>query len=493
MKHLIDPGRITIVRGTYATAPAGALLDRRLLMQVQGYRRQLSRQMVPMDRERAWIKIPPAHYHISIKVDGEFTVLAYGDGQAITINAGGTVRMGLPVIEEARARLAAQGLSQALVVGELFVKRIDGKRCRVHDVIHATRNPQSEEELDRLHYAVFDILELDRQPRDQPYQDRWDLIRTYFEEGERVVPVQATWGDTSVLRERYTHWVEVDGEEGIVARSDAGGLFKIKPRHSVDAVVIGFTEGIDNRAGLLHDLLLAVLRADEMFHVLGRVGGGFTEDQRRTMLSDLMDMAVESEFIEANSDGVAYQMVRPQWVIELSCLDLVAETTRGGTIDRMVLDWDDGAQRWRPKRRLPVVSVISPQFVRIRDDKRPVADEAGIGQLSKIVDIPMVDVRGEELELPKSTLLRREVRVKEARGSLMVRKFLLWKTNKEAASPEFPAFALYKTDLSWNRKEVLKREIWVSSSREQLEDILEQEAASSFVTGWQEPPPPPMS
>ena len=58
------------------------------------------------------------------------------------------------------------------------------------------------------------------------------------------------------------------------------------------------------------------------------------------MLSDLKDMVVESEFVEVNSDYVAYQMVRPEWVIEISCLDLISQTTRGGNVNRMVIDFE---------------------------------------------------------------------------------------------------------------------------------------------------------
>ena len=50
-------------------------------------------------------------------------------------------------------------------------------------------------------------------------------------------------------------------------------------------------------------------------------------------------MAVDSEYAEVNGDNVAYQMVNPEWVMEVSCLDLLSSTTRGGTINRMVLDY----------------------------------------------------------------------------------------------------------------------------------------------------------
>src|SRR5262249_1815843 len=145
---------------------------------------------------------------------------------------------------------------------------------------------------------------------------------------ERVAPVEAVeLNDPRKVEEQFAEWVR-KGAEGAVVRSDAAGMFKIKPRHTLDAVVIGFTEGVDDRQGLLHDLLLALMRPEGTFQILGRVGGGFSEPDRRHFLSDLKDRVVGSDYAEVN-DQVAYQMVRPEWVVEISVLDLITNTTRG--------------------------------------------------------------------------------------------------------------------------------------------------------------------
>jgi len=66
----------------------------------------------------------------------------------------------------------------------------------------------------------------------------------------------------------------------------------------------------------------------------------------------------------------------------------------------------------------------------------------------------------------------------------MVRKMVLWKTNKDDASADFPAFVLHITDFSPNRKTPLERDIRVSSSLEQVEALWETLAAEYFVKGW---------
>ena len=66
----------------------------------------------------------------------------------------------------------------------------------------------------------------------------------------------------------------------------------------------------------------------------------------------------------------------------------------------------------------------------------------------------------------------------------MVRKFIIiWKTNKEATG-DYPAFVYHYTDFSPSRSEMLKRDIKISSSKEQIEEIFEQEVSKNVKKGW---------
>jgi hypothetical protein len=179
-------------------------------------------------------------------------------------------------------------------------------------------------------------------------------------------------------------------------------------------------------------------------------------------------------------------MVQPAWVAEISCLDLISQTTRGGTVDRMVLDYRvNGSQKYNVVTRLPLASVISPQFVRLRDDKSVVPQDVRIAQVTDLVEVPGVDRDSRQMKLPASELLRREVFTKELKGQTMVRKFLLWKSNKESAGDEFPAYVAHYTDFSPNRKDALNREVRVSSSREQIEALFQGLQEANIKGGWQ--------
>lgn len=488
---MIQKNLVQIKLGQYGTAAATAVSDPHLLPVVQNYKRQVASRLFPVAKSDFDRKIPESEYYVSRKIDGEFCCLIFKEAQLFTLNPGGTVRVGLPWAEEAIAALEKAGITEAVIPGELYVN-ISDRRPRVHDVVSVARQPESAEQLAKLQFAVFDLLSLNGKSfSDEAYDVRWKEIERIFGAGKQIHPVetQRVKGTASV-KKLFEEWVEDEGAEGLVIRSDSGGSFKAKPKHTLDAVVIGFTESTEDRAGMMHDLLLAVARSDGALHVLCRVGGGFSEELRREMLSDLKDMVIDSEYAEVNSDHVAYQMVRPEWVVEISCLDLISQNTRGGVINRMVLRYDSNKPCFEVVRRMPLVSVISPQFIRVREDKSVKnIDDIRISQLTDVVTVEKSNVAASELTLPKSETLERSVYTKTLKGATMVRKFLIWKTNKENHGEEFPAFVLHYTDYSPNRKTPLAREVRVSNSEEQIRSFYSEFIADNIKKGWNEVEP----
>jgi len=478
---LVDASQLQVLLGSYSVGKARSLSDPFLALKAQGYRRNLANRMQAMDKAMVKDKFPQCESLITRKVDGECTLLLIDGKHCLTINPGGVVRCGLPFMEEAAALLGKTKHKQALIAGELYLAR-EGRRPRVHDVSRAARQPDSQADVDNLHFAVFDILELDSQPAPLATAQVFKHIDAIFKSGTRIRPVDSIKAKTTDdIFKAFDQWVEKEGAEGLVVRSDTAGLFKIKPRLSVDAAVLGFTEGTDHRAGMLHDMLLGLMRKDETFHVLGRVGGGFTDDQRREWLSDLKDMATDSDYAEVN-DSVAYQMVRPEWVVEISVLDLINQNTRGGAVDRMVLEYEKDS--YKSIRRLPLASPISPVFTRKRDDKAINPADLRLQQVADVVEVPMMDLGAKQIDTPKSVILKREVYTKTLKGALMVRKLLMWQTNKQAENSKHPAFVAAFTDFSPNRATPLDRDIRISNSREQIEQLYQALKDENIVKGW---------
>lgn len=65
----------------------------------------------------------------------------------------------------------------------------------------------------------------------------------------------------------------------------------------------------------------------------------------------------------------------------------------------------------------------------------------------------------------------------------MVRKFLMWKTNKQEHE-DFPAYVLHFTDFSPNRKDALAREVRVSDSEQQIHDLWNGLKEANIKRGW---------
>ena len=489
MKNLLDTTALTQLLGDYQTGKAAdCIKDPDIIRQVRMRRRQLGRMMTALDRDTAKYRIPAGDYFISRKIDGEFTCLVYKNGKAFTVNPGGTVRYGAPFHIEAATKLKKAGIKSALIGGELYVNRPDGKRPWVHDVVRVARKPEDQEAVDSLNFGIFNIYDLNGKDLSMHYSDAIQRVEELFGKpdiDDRVHSVETIIGDEKEVFKQFSKWVDEEDAEGVVVRSDSAGVFKIKLRHTLDLAVVGFTEGIDDRAGMLHSMLLAVIRSDGSFQIVSRVGGGFSDDQRIEILKQLQPQVVESEYAEVNSDRVAYQMIKPGLVVEISCLDIISRTSHGSTIDRMIIEWDEDKKHWEGVRRLPLCSIISPQFLRIRDDKTANTDDVKMTQLSDITEIPELQRVADDLILPTSTIMERIVATKILKEATMVRKFLLWKTNKEETSRDHPAYVLHLTDYSPNRKDPLKHEIRVSSSEKQIKSLLEEWKEKYIVGGWE--------
>ena len=492
MGKLFNEENMRALIGGYRIGDVDDLNKEGYLRIVRLRRRQLGQMTTALDTQSAKRRIPDSTYQISRKIDGEFAMLIFEEGEVCILNPGKTLRAGAPFMAEAAQLLKKAGIKKALIGGEFYVQRTaeqlarDGKATRVHDIVRFGRAPKSQEELDQLAFACFNIYDLDGEDLSMNYDTTIAKLQEVFKTGKRIHAVETVIGENAeAVLKQYKKWVLGEGDEGVVARSATAGVFKIKPRHNLDLAVIGFTESTEDRKGMLHDLLLAVMRNDGSYQIVSRVGGGFSDEQRFEFLKILSKRVVDSGFHEVNSARVAYQMIEPGPVVEIQCLDLVATTSRGNPIDKMILEWDAEEKRWEGVRRLPLCSIISPQFVRFRDDKQAHKDDVRLSQLTDIVDIPDVERVAEQIQLPNSKVIKRKVGTKNLRGAVMVRKLVMWKTNKEDASKDFPAYVLQLTDFSPNRKDPLKYEMRVSSSKDQVLKFFAEWEKKYYVSGWE--------
>jgi DNA ligase-1 len=178
-----------------------------------------------------------------------------------------------------------------------------------------------------LHPFFFDILHLDGVDLlDEPAAQRWAAL-------ERVVPEPMRVGRTVIRTPEEAEEVfarsVAEGHEGLVIKSAAApydvgrrgaAWVKVKPRHTLDLVVLAVEWGHGRRRGWLSNLHLGARDpATGGFVMLGKTFKGMTDEMLRWQTERLRALAVEeSEWVVR---------VRPELVVEIA-FDGVQTSTR---------------------------------------------------------------------------------------------------------------------------------------------------------------------
>ena len=440
----------------------------------QKYKRQTASRYLPVGSEDITSKIIESElYAVSTKYDGHFYLLSFDGSKAELINHGGNIITDLPLLKEATNLLKGK-CKDVVIAGELYLHK-EGERTRSFDMTSVLDEKSSD-----IHFAAFDLLTLDGEEMVLDVKALDEKLSSLLTDGKATYTVKSSFVESrSDIADLYRSIVEEGGQEGIVVRSQNGPTYKVKPLITLDAVVLGFSEGEGSRTGMLRDLLVGLCVAKDQYILLTKVGNGYSDDERKSLLKKLAKKKVDSDYIEVSGSNLAFTMVVPEEVIEFSCLDVFGENSKG-TISKMCLNYKD--ESYSAIGKQPTASVIAPVFVKFRTDKKATSEDAGLLQINKI--FPLAKSDDKQSDLKKSEIISREVYVKESKGMKMVRKFMVWKTNKEQ-SGEFPSYVYHYTDFSPSRAEMLKKEIKVSDSKKQIEDIYAAEILENVKKGWE--------
>lgn len=439
------------------------------------YKRRISGSFMLVDPAGIRKKLFGSDFCATRKIDGIMECVFWKNGKAFMAGSGGTILTDLPCLDEFAKCVQAAGLDSVTIAAELYYPLAEG-RPRCHDVLRALAVP---EERVKLKLAPFDLLECNGEPyKAAHYKETHQELRRLFS-GEMIRPVEMRTAQSKEEVETiFDEWVTDEGAEGLVVHSESPIVWKLKPRHTIDAAVVGYTEA----EGGIRNLLFAVRREDGKFQVFTSGSNGLTSEQRLALLETLKQETAESQYIRTDSENNAYQMVSPRMVFEISVNELISESNTGKIKRNPLLEFDP-EKGWLSCGSTPGVSALAPALVRIRDDKIPEYESIRVSQLSDLC--PFAENPAGDGPLPKSTLLSRRVFRKTSGDKVMLQKFLIWKTNKEQ-SGKFPSYVFYYTDYSSGRKEFLKRDLRISESEQQIRAIMEEFITNNIKKGWQE-------
>jgi ATP-dependent DNA ligase len=440
------------------------------------YKKHVSNSFIPIVIDDIDTRLSGTSFFVSRKYDGELAVITVDGKESAAFNSSGGKLPGLEIIANFAASCAKAGIKQAAVAAELYADESQG-RTRVGDV-RAALNDKAKAK--NLRIAPFDIISIDGQEwKAASYADTYAKLKKLSADTKNCAPVRMKSAASKAgIKEIFAEWVEQEGAEGIVVRSEVPLVYKIKPKHSLDCAVIGFSE--EETKGRVRTLLLALMREDGSYQLIGRSGGGLSEDQRVSLYKKLIAVQSPSNYLESDSNHVAFRMVKPEIVVEVSGLDITGENSSGLIKDPLLVFDENG---WHGMQTVPGVNIIAPNIERIRDDKKINKDDIRAVQIAGFINL--ADSAKSRDELPKSELLKREVYKKESSGKIMALKFLVWKTNKETADADYPAYVFSYTNFSSERAEPLQTEMRISNDKKQIMQLCEDSIAKNVKKGWE--------
>jgi DNA ligase-1 len=246
-----------------------------------------------------------------------------GDPHGVSVRAPGDVRLFTRTLDDITARLpevveALKRLpvSSAVFDGELIAVRPDGRPLPFQDT--AARAASEAEATVPLSAFLFDVLHLDGTDLiDAPDAERHaDLARVV--PAELLMPRLVT-GDAAQASAFFTDAI-AHGHEGVVVKAlDApyaagrrgAAWIKVKPRHTLDLVVLAVEWGHGRRQGWLSNLHLGARDPQtDGWVMLGKTFKGLTDELLTWQTQRLLELE------DHRDDWTVY--VRPELVVEIA-------------------------------------------------------------------------------------------------------------------------------------------------------------------------------
>jgi ATP-dependent DNA ligase len=307
--------------------------------------------------------------HVSPKIDGELWFMIIENDEVVLSNTRGKLIAGdIPLLSEV-SKISSRFTGRSILAGELFVATKEG-RPRVSDLASALGGGVKAE-VEKIGFAAFDIISGGDAKSTMPlvdYKDRLELMERLLDGGKRVKCVKTkTINSPKEAIGYFEDWVEGGKAEGLIVRAGEGRIRPSKPSLSVDAVIIGYTEKSDD-SSQVRSIIVALMRADETFQLLGSCGKQNEAKSRIEMMQKIQKSQVESNWRYTSGDGAIYRFVKPEVMVEIKGVDVQSEDSSGDPIRKMVLSYKDN--EWPALQKLPCASIHHPVFVRYRSDKQ---------------------------------------------------------------------------------------------------------------------------
>ncbi|MGB2556310.1 MULTISPECIES: ATP-dependent DNA ligase [Cellulosimicrobium] len=276
---------------------------------------------------------------VDVKLDGiRIQVHRDGDDVRVFTRSLDDITERVPEIVAAVRALPGRALvldGEALVVGPDGVPR-PFQETAARSATQGERSAAEEAELAaslELSPFFFDVLHADgRDLLDEPLRDRLavldDLLADLLADAAGPLAVRRLVTDDAAAATAFFDAAVAEGQEGVVVKSlDApyaagrrgAGWVKVKPRHTLDLVVLAVERGSGRRSGWLSNIWLGARDPEGGFVMLGKTFKGMTDEMLAWQTQRFRELQTADEGYVVH--------VRPEQVVEIA-FDGLQRSTR---------------------------------------------------------------------------------------------------------------------------------------------------------------------
>lgn len=412
-------------------------------------------------------------YFCSKKIDGQTFFLSVQDDNIQIFNSSSQdLSVNLQHIVDEVKKLKIK--EKIIVVGELFDN--SKKRERNGDVIAGLSSKSSS-----LAIALFDIVK--QENTSNGFLEKYEKMKKLFgdDNTKPIFALSHQESDLSEIKKFLDDYLQKDGE-GIILRNDAN-IIKVKRKENIDAVILGYTLEKDQKT--LRSVSFGSLKNNNEIIFIGSSGNFNSSINQSDLLSQLQKLNIDCDYIQIASNGTAYQFVKPKIVIGVDFYDTQIEKSDQQPIKKPIFSIVKDSLRCIGKNQS--MSFLASTISSIRLDKEANTDQCGLSQLTRITGLDE-DYFGLSLDLEnlsKSEITKIQTFVKESKKGKAIRKFMLWKTNKEKTGV-FPPYVFYYLDYSEGRKDPIKRDINPFDDEKKALDFFSLAIEENVKKGWEE-------
>ena len=416
---------------------------------IKKYKNSVTRKYIFVSKDEI-NTIPKNDLFISKKIDGQlwFYCKSAKNSQIINSNENEISDVIQDIKKDLDKKL--KKIKNIILAAELYY--LSSERERYGDTISGLGDKSKRK---ALRFGVFDVVYMEKLFPDfnKKYEFLKKTLNTKTKEPSHAI--EQTKAKQSELTKFFKDKIEKNNAEGLIVR-DNSSIYKIKQEETADLLITGYT--VSDKANQIRSVSLGVyLNENEIVHI--GACGNFTSDAlRKDLYKQLTKLKIKSNFQKIASNGAAYNFVKPAIVCEVKLLEFQGDKSNDEPIRHLKYEFTNNSLNATGRARS--VSILNSSILNIRKDKKPNYEDCGLKQIIRISGIAKENFKEQNNKnLPKSKLIKKEVIKKESKKGIAIKKFVLWKSNKEKAS-DYPSYLCYYLDFSDGRKDPIKRKIY---------------------------------